>query len=332
MTKSKLLIAAVIFLVTSEATRGQGIKKPSAAPQSLLIYYGWPSCINGANNVDGPNGIGAAAAIFSNYNYVVLGGGLEEPTHGDHLKARAIILTAKDTKFFGYIPLGNRAGKDKCLAMKEIRARAQGWSAMGVKGVLLDEFGFDYGVTRERQNDAVDAVHNAKLRVIANAWDPDHVLLPDPGGIKPSLKKDSDIYLWESYRFNEGKPVGLNDWTAKAKKIELGRKDLPLLIFSVSTNNDQPANVGQLFTHQWCCAAIDAHAATGWGHPTFGGNGQAPTIPLVLNKKNLPVKLGEHDAAKPAVIAGATVSRTTSLGEIKIDTSDLTGTFIPKKK
>ena len=296
-----------------------------------MIFYGWPSTINGANDKDGPNSINAAALHFSRYNYVVLGGGIEDPKHGDHLKTKALIAQVKNTKFFGYIPLGNRKNVDPCLEMKDIQTQVQGWAKMAVKGVLLDEFGFDYSVTRTRQNDAVNAVHKAKLLVITNAWDPDHVFLADPAGVKPTLKNDSDIYLWESYRFANGKPVDLKEWRAKAEKIEKGRKELPLLVFSVSTNQAQPANANARFAHQWYSAAIDGHAATGWGYPTFGANAPTPLVTAPMNK-NRPIILGELDPTIPIVVDGTSVIGATSLGKIEVDTEKLTGTFDPKKK
>ena len=111
----------------------------------------------------------------------------------------AIIAAAKGTVFFGYISLGNRPKSDPCLSLKAIEAQLDAWVLMDVKGVLFDEFGFDYGVTRTRQNECVAAAHKVKLRVIANAWKPDDAFLPDENGVKPVLYSD-DIYLWESYR------------------------------------------------------------------------------------------------------------------------------------
>lgn len=46
---------------------------------------------------------------------------------------------------------------------------------MGAKGIFLDEFGYDYRTTRERQNEIVDFCHVNSLPVIANAWEVDHV-------------------------------------------------------------------------------------------------------------------------------------------------------------
>jgi hypothetical protein len=100
----------------------------------------------------------------------------------------------------------------------------------------------------------------------------------------------------------------------------------------VSTNDEQPANATALLAHQWFCAAIDGHSATGWGYPTFGATAKTPFVPVPANKRNQPYKLGELDPSSSPVVNGTSVARTTSLGEIKVDTKDLTGGFDPKRK
>src|SRR4051794_38029690 len=73
-----------------------------ASPASLLIYYSYPSVINGATTTT------QAATEFGRYDQVVLGGGLEQTTHPDHANTVAIIHDANDanTTFLGYVDLG----------------------------------------------------------------------------------------------------------------------------------------------------------------------------------------------------------------------------------
>ncbi len=311
-----IVAVAGLFIPTQTAV-AQPSEKVPAAPESLLIYYGYPSLINGASGK-----LPSASAEFARYDFVVLGGGLQDPKHADHGNAKAIIATTKGTEFFGYSALGNRPKSDSCLALKAIEGQLEDWAAMGVKGVLFDEFGFDYGVTRSRQNDCATAAHRAKLRVIANAWKPDDVFLPDEKGLKPALDK-TDIYLWESYRYREGKPESATDWRAKADRVSAGRKALPLSVFSVSTNTEQPKNPSEPFAHQWFCAAIDGHTATGWGYPNFAAEAKAPVVPAPK------VSLGELAGAPDVKKAIATVRTTT--GVIEVDTDKGTGRFVPKK-
>lgn len=319
-----VVVVALTVAHTPVAGQGQPARKTPAAPKSLLVYYGWPSVVNGANN-----NLRAASAEFARYDFVVLGGGLQDPKHPDHLPTKTLIRGTKGPQFFGYIPLGNRPGKDKCLPAKVIQAELQGWAAMGVKGVLLDEFGYDYDVTRARQNESVTAAHRLKLRVIANAWTPADVFLPDKAGVAPALDA-GDIYLWESYRFAEGTPVPLKAWRDKAAAIQAGRAKLPLAVFSVSTAAPKAPqkNPAPAFAHQWYSAAIDGHAATGWGHTGFGGNGQAPFVPSPVRGGS--VTLGERSG--DVEIDGMTVTAATTTGVITVNVEKLTGEFRPRKK
>ncbi|VTS06881.1 hypothetical protein [Tuwongella immobilis] len=320
MWMRSVTFVGAILVILSQSASGQDAKAVPAAPKSLLIFYGWPSTINGANG-----NVQAAAKHFANYDLVVIGGELESPSHPDHRNTAQILQLAKrKTQFFGYVPLGNRKGTDMCLPQAEIAKRMALLKAFGVKGVLLDEFGFDYGVDRDRQNLAVQAAHNNKLTVIANAWNPDDVFLPDQAGVAPALAP-GDAYLWESYRFSVGKPVDQATWRVKADKIAAGRKKLPLLVYSVSTNEKQPNNALAQFTHQWYSASIDGHEATGWGYPGFAaGDSQAPLLwfkrPTLGNTVNAPIQVN-----------GTTIRKATTKGIIEVDTKQLTGTFTPSK-
>ena len=48
------------------------------------------------------------------------------------------------------------------------------WKALGVHGIFFDEAGYDFGVTRQRPNEAIDGAH-PKPRVFLNAFDSDDV-------------------------------------------------------------------------------------------------------------------------------------------------------------
>ncbi len=85
------------------------------AAERLAIYYGYPSLVNGANG-----DVEKAASVFSAYDVVILGDGLEFPDKqsgrfppGDpeeHQKTLRIIAAVRDrrsgTRFYGYVCLG----------------------------------------------------------------------------------------------------------------------------------------------------------------------------------------------------------------------------------
>lgn len=311
---------AILFATTAQAQPPKGV---SAAPQAMLVFYGWPSTINGAGG-----NVKQAATEFARYDIVVLGGGLESPEHTDHRNTKAIIAAAAKTRFYGYVPLGNRAGQDKCLPNMEIAQRIDLISKMGAKGVLLDEFGYDYNVSRVRQNAAVNAAHAKKLAVIANAWNPDHVFLPDDAAVPPALTM-GDAYLWESYRFKMGVPVDLKEWRDKADKVAAGKQKLALAVYSLSTNKVISNGDVNLYKHQWYSAAIDGHEATGWGYPDFAANSKAPWM-APPDKAKAPIVIGNH-VGNAVQVVGKTVSIATNKGIVEVDVEKLSATFTPKK-
>lgn len=184
---------------------------PVRAIRPLLIYYGWV-----------PSGRAAfrrMAAAMAAYPVVVLGSGEEwTGVQSNHLEVGRMIATDRRTAFYGYVNLGVAGGQpDHPLAYVERALRA--WRAMGVRGVLLDCAGRDYGVSRLRLGAAVRAAHALSLRVLVNAWDPADVV---HAGLRPG-----DAWLAENLVVADGRPQphGAADWAAlhmlRAGKIEI---------------------------------------------------------------------------------------------------------------
>lgn len=204
-----------------------------APPGELLrlgIFYGWPSGFNGASSPE------QAAAGLAVYQVVVLGGGLQQPDHGDHQATRAIIaqLRGGGAEVYGYIPLGEATG----LTVEQIRQQVSAWHAMGVSGIFYDEAGYDYGNTRQRQNDAIKAAQRKGLRVFANAFDPDHLFSNERvddnlRGVATALRS-GDSYLYESFGLRLGQPEPADDRQHKLAKLQAARK-LGVRLLGVTT-------------------------------------------------------------------------------------------------
>ena len=315
-------IAALLLcgLVTLPAAAGaQGLR-----PKSLLIYYGYPTSINSTFAVP------AAAAVFGSYDYVVWGDGLDNPAHADHANAVAIIAHAATaaTRIYGYVDLGVSTQN---LSMAEIQLRLQRWDAMGVDGVLLDDFGYDYGTARARQNQAVAYAHGLGLAVIANAFRPEDAFgtAPDatytPSGVATMLGA-SDFYLYESHGVRLGEFEDAAAWQQKADALEAYRSSLGFRVLSITTTATDGVGAydAARFFYAWHAALLFGHAATGWGEYGFSAsgasNGQAPF-------RTRPV-LDPGAAFTAAVVHGGSLhTRRTDLGRIELDTAAHTWGF-----
>jgi len=279
-------------------------------PKSLLIYYGFPSMINGAKSID------EAVDIFKVYNYIVLGDGLSQESHSDHLNTLKIILDAKiqDSKIFGYIDAGMTTQK---LKISEIKNRIDNWKAMGVVGIFLDDFGFDFRVSRERQNKIIDYIHEKELRVMVNAWNPDDVfgisneskLNPDAQG---SHLDKNDFYLMESYQVSLSKYESLQQWQERSRGMKIYQDIIGFKIVSTTTSNT-PYNENA-FHYAWYSALFDEHEATSWGEINFGATEQSS---LFRVRPELDDELYFVSGIKDK---NGIAKRETNLGSIEIDT------------
>lgn len=246
-------------------------------PKPFLIYYGWPSLINNSGGT-----VVTAASQFAQYRYVVLGNGLEDVTHGDHAKAAQIIqhpITGNVT-FFGYIDLGVTTQN---LTIADIQNRVQLWKAMGIDGIFLDDYGYDYGVSRQRQNDVVQYIHNQGLPVVANAWNADHAFGPfpdptyNPAGISTVLNA-GDFYLSESFAVSSWNYDP--NWVNKAAWLEGYRNARHFKILATTTTDlANRSNFDQnRMNYAWFCAAVYGYEGFAWGEYSYSASGSNSTV------------------------------------------------------
>ncbi len=269
---SRTTIVALALLILAGAGPGALLAPAGASgpPGELLVYYGWPSLINGVESVAG------AAAEFALYDYVILGSDLELNGHQDHDATVAIIAdpALSATLVFGYVNLGMI---DEPLTLTEVENRIDLWQAMGVDGICFDAFGYDWGVTREWQNAAVGYVHSLGLPVVTNAWFPDDVFGDDvvptynPNGV-PTEMGAADYYMSESYFVQQGAYQDYEYWLNKAEVLDAYRADLGFGILSTTTNGPDDAYSQELHHAAWYAATDYGHVATGWGEYLFSAD------------------------------------------------------------
>ena len=177
-------------------------------PEKALLYYGYPSMITGDESVS------SAVLVYCKYDVCVFGDQYELEDNEDHANTVAIFSQLKTTypnvRLVGYVPIGvQNVAEDSNLTIAEIKSRIDKWRAMGADGIFLDEFGYDYGVSRERQNECVSYCHTNGMFVIANAWEIEDVFSTkqkyvedldfdgNPNRLAPQLG-ENDYYLFEN--------------------------------------------------------------------------------------------------------------------------------------
>lgn len=177
----------------------------------LLIYYGYPSLLqvngNAIQNTNGTPNLSGIAQAFAEYDVIVLGSGLESPTHSDHANTLAIISKIHSLKpsalIFGYIDLGVSTSN---FTIAQMQAFTDQWKAMGVNGIFWDDAGYDYLNTRARQSTMILYARNKSLISFMNAYNPDDIFSSTAGTYNPtgmpSVMSANDWFLLESLPFN----------------------------------------------------------------------------------------------------------------------------------
>lgn len=261
-------------------------QKQLPLPKKLAIYYGYPSLVN-LSNTD----LHVAASTFDEYDFVVFGDGLEfldvVPSRlpagagaKEYENTRRIIESLKNsqkhTQVYGYVDLGN----SQKLSLEELDRRIEFWSEMGVAGIFLDEAGYDFGVTRARQNAAVTSVHKRKLSAFLNAYnlsdifDQKVIPLNQAGGGNPSgeacLLGNNDLALIESFQIRNGEFD--DDSPARILQATQYREKFGTKLIGVTTLlPNQKFNQAQ-HDYAWWSAVLWAMDGFGWGEPNFSSS------------------------------------------------------------
>jgi len=316
---NKLVVSSFIFFTVV----GTVFAQTSLLPGKLAIYYAWPSTVNGSGG-----DTNAATEVFNDYAIVVFGDGLQDAGHGDHANTTTIInnlnTPPNDIAVYGYIPIGVISEN---LSMAEIQSRVDDWEAMGVAGIFLDEAGYDYGVSRQRQNDAVDYVHSKGLSVFINAWDPDDVFSDavestyNPTGEATHLGSN-DIYLHESFQIILSNYQDAVFWASKSDKGFNYKNLFGTQMATVTTvSAGAPEFHRGKFDYAWYSTLLYGFELMGWGELYFSASDS------MLPPRARPNR-GVGDTFTSDVIHSPPVhTRTTTKGTIEVNTNTHSGSF-----
>lgn len=232
---SALSLAVSIPTVSSAATTQQNMKM-----EDLAIYYGYPSYVNGANG-----NVTKAVEAFKPFEVIVLGDTVEFPSHDDYSNSKQMIakLIANKNKVFGYVPIATANGGDN-LSITEMKKRIDQWKTMGATGIFMDEYGYDYEVTRAKQNELVQYTHDKGMHVFANAWVPaDAMGDKDENGKAAKMLLDSnDYFLMEDFIEDQGKVQSASEWIKKADSAQELSDKTGVKVAVLSTTADPEKN------------------------------------------------------------------------------------------
>ena len=163
----------------------------------IAIYSGDPIKVNNSTTAE------EAARYFSYLSITILAG--IDPYNTAIMNNSAIVIEKthqlSPTSFYGAVDAGVRTSN---LPLADISNIIDQWIDIGAEGIYLYNFGYDELVSRERQNQLIELVHNKGLRVIVSATNIDHIFSEDningynPARAPISLGKE-DGYLYTGY-------------------------------------------------------------------------------------------------------------------------------------
>jgi hypothetical protein len=286
--KKVLLYLIIMIIPILTITSTAKAKATSQKPYKLLIYYGTPKGVNGLWNDD------LAAHVFAEYDYIVFGADLENPSNPYYLSTKHIISNIRsinpNATIFGYVDLGVTTNNYSVANLKKMTNQ---WKLMGAKGIFLDDAGYDFSVSRNRLNAILDYIHSQHVFAIVNAWNPDDVMANlvdstyNPFGI-PTHMGTKDFYLLESffvntntYQSNDGY-ASTSDYKLRGDKAiyyrnKLGVKMLATNIVDYSMYSD--ADVQKFFKMAEAAAAI--FSLDGYGLSPLEYSASGPNVNIV---------------------------------------------------
>lgn len=271
----------------------QRITSDDSRPARLTIYYGYPSLVNGSRG-----DVEKAARVFAKYRVVVLGDGLEFPDQqpnrdpqgdpSEHKKAWEIIVATRQlnprTEFYGYVCLGDlpsHLSKRPALTLDDLKDRIRLWKQMGVTGIFLDEAGYDFPVvTRERQNMALQFIHDFGMSAFVNAYFPDHLFSQENAPLNaagpetnpkhtPTLLDRRDAFLLESFQVKNSRYEETQVWQQRIQKALSYRQRFGTRIFATSTTQPGVPFDAAQFDYAWWTATLYDLDGFAWGEPDF---------------------------------------------------------------
>jgi hypothetical protein len=252
----------------------------SVTPKRLAVYYGYPSLVEGA-----AGSISHAVAVFSSYDVIVFGDGLElgasatDPTlQAEAPRVAEIIqrlhVRPRKPAIYGYITLGRSQQLDDA----EIVRRVDAWRGLGVDGIFFDEAGRESGVNARRRTAAIRAVHERGLSALVTAANVDD-LFDRAANRAPAADADhlgaTDAILIQAFAV-ENSVVQPRDRVAKRIAAAIKwRQRTGISIYAVTTTVSDRFEASAVAYAERLAADLGVDAF-GWGEPYFSADTKLP--------------------------------------------------------
>lgn len=254
-------------------------------PYNILIYYGYPNSFNSSSN--GWNN-SKVAMDMAKYQIVILGDGVQNPSHPDYNNSKIIIPKIKEInpnmRIYGYVTVNQ--------SYSNFSTKVGQWNTLGVHGIFLDEAGYDYGTVttngREAFNNKINLVHSKDKSNICfvNAWKIQHILGTENDVSYPNSTYNSDLiesnlnrsdwFLLESFSMkydSVGGSVDFEDkdeWYARGEKAFNYRNLYNINLASGTIIDPNASDAQDLFDFIYCASAMFALDAVGSSSLNYG--------------------------------------------------------------
>lgn len=222
---------------------------------NLAIYYGYPSCLNFIQN---NYNLDLVASDFAKYDMVILGAGLQNTSHPDHNNTEMILNKEilSDTEFYGYI----NAEDDTNI----LKSQVDDWHSLGIDGVLIDHAGYEFGITRSKQNELINYIHNKLLKVFIHTTNPDDIF----AGTPVSQLNSNDWYLTEHYQIHNGNYKTEAEWISLSDKLLSYKNSTGVNIATIATSGESGFNQN-MFDYAYYSTALYGFDAYCWGEYNY---------------------------------------------------------------
>lgn len=283
---------------------------------SVLMYLGKPAYINGSASVE------EAVGHFIKYEHVILGANAEEVSNINHQDALTIIQKAKSlrgVKFYGYIDMGV-AGR----TLSEIQVKINQWRNLGVDGIFCDHFGYDSGISRAKQNQILDSIHQYNMPAMLSAANPDQIFSDvgdatyNPDWVAPNIEA-GDIYFFDSFAVDTRNGVysSVSLLMTKLNKLIAYRNELGISIFATCYIGISEEKGQEYYDYAHAFAVLTSLDAFGVSSENDGA------ITNTARFYDWTPVMGSWYASNPQIktLDGKIFTRETSFGSITLDTT-----------